>query len=81
MIVCVCVCVFLICVNVYISKCIHLPLSVCTEVEVVLDSGDILVVEQCTNESTGDFLYRKGERETEHERVREGRTTVGLNIS
>lgn len=65
----------------YISKCIHLPLSVCTEVEVVLDSGDILVVEPSTNESTGDFLHRKGERETERERVREGRTAVGLSIS
>jgi len=80
--VCVCVCLLFV-RNECISECIHLPLSlcVCTEVEVVLDSGDIFIVEQCTNESTGDFLYRKGERETERERVREDRTLVGLSIS
>lgn len=73
--------VYFICVNVYLNAYIYLCLCLCTEVEVVLDSGDIFVVEQCTNESTGDFLHRKGERETERKRVREARTTVGLSIS
>jgi len=49
-------------------------------VEVVLDSGDIFVVEQCTNESTGDFLKER-ERQIYRERVREDRTVVGLSIS